>query len=162
MWYLLIAEEARLARRDIRARQLYEQAVEAARDIGSLMMEGLANERFAKLWLEADNRKIAAIYLTEAINLYSRWGAAGKRDHIEGTHPWLVQEPDSSRTSRAPSRDRPDWIAAQAPARARSLASRSVIEQLLRSIVESMLDHPQRVCVLLVEKALWYVLEGRL
>ncbi|MFQ5571166.1 MAG: AAA family ATPase, partial [Rhodothermales bacterium] len=85
--YLLIeAEIARLLGNDLDAQDLYDQAVESARNSNFLHIEALANELAARYWLDKGKGKIAGVYLREAHYGYSLWGATAKAAHLERTY----------------------------------------------------------------------------
>jgi predicted ATPase/serine phosphatase RsbU (regulator of sigma subunit)/tRNA A-37 threonylcarbamoyl transferase component Bud32 len=96
MWYLLLAEEARIDRHDNRAIDYYQQAMQAAKQTQSLWFESLVNELTAKFWLQKNNAKIAAVFMTEASYLYYRWGALKKVELLEQKYPDLLTRQKTS------------------------------------------------------------------
>ncbi|MCG3119984.1 MAG: Anaerobic nitric oxide reductase transcription regulator NorR [bacterium] len=61
----------------------YEQAIQSARENGIIQHEALANELYAKFWLQRNNTKLAGIYMAEAHARYRQWGATAKAKELE-------------------------------------------------------------------------------
>src|SRR6202023_2898641 len=90
---LVLAEIARLERRDADAMRLYEQAIKSARAAGFVQNEGLAHELAARFFTARGFDTIAHACLREARRCYLRWGAAGKVRQLEQLHPHLRDAP---------------------------------------------------------------------
>jgi PAS domain S-box-containing protein len=91
--YLLVsAEMARLDGRSFDAMQLYEQAIQSAREHGFVQNEGVAHEVAARFYLAGDFESIAQMYLRNARNCYDRWGAHGKVKQLDELYPRLHEE----------------------------------------------------------------------
>src|SRR6202035_1250600 len=75
---LVSAEIARLEGRAFDAMQLYEQAIQSARENGFVQNEALAHEVAARFYLAHGFEAFAHTYLRNARNGYDRWGAFGK------------------------------------------------------------------------------------
>jgi len=89
---LLQAEEARLAGDFPRAWELYRNALQEARDAGVLPDEALAHERFGKFILERGDDTAANAHLSEARQLYLRWGARAVAARLAREHADLDLE----------------------------------------------------------------------
>jgi PAS domain S-box-containing protein len=89
---LVLAEIARLEKRDAEAPQLYEQAIHMARANGFVQNEGLAHELAARYYLARNIDTAAYAYLRNARNCYDRWGALGKVKQLDERYPRLRQE----------------------------------------------------------------------
>src|SRR6201998_1333053 len=89
---LVLAEIARLEKRDPDAMQLYEQAIHLARDHGFVQNEGLANELTAQYYLAHGLETAGYPYLRNARNCYDRWGALGKVKQLDERYPHLQEE----------------------------------------------------------------------
>jgi PAS domain S-box-containing protein len=89
---LVLAEIARLEKRDADAMQLYEQAIHLARDHGFVQNEGLANELTAQYYLAHGLETAGYAYLRNARNCYDRWGALGKLKQLDERYPHLQEE----------------------------------------------------------------------
>jgi diguanylate cyclase (GGDEF)-like protein len=85
--WLLEAEEARVKGDERAAMSLYAQAIEAAKTAGYLVLEALANERYARFWADLGQRQLARNFIREAYFHYRRWGALAKCSRIERQWP---------------------------------------------------------------------------
>jgi len=90
--YLLMAAELdRLTNQGHAAADLYDAAIEAARQHEFIQEEALANELAAKFYQAKAKAKIARMYLREARYGYLKWGATGKVRHIDEKYAALAQ-----------------------------------------------------------------------
>ncbi len=89
---LVLAEIARLERRDSDAMRLYQQATNLARENGFIQNEALAHELAARFYAERDIESVAHAYLRSARNCYDRWGAHGKIRQLDARYPRLREE----------------------------------------------------------------------
>ncbi|MDI1451023.1 AAA family ATPase [Polyangium sp. 6x1] len=87
---LVRAEEARAAGREAEAIDLYDAAIEAARENGYTSLEALASELCARLYLSKGKTRVAHIYMSDAHYAYLRWGATAKADDIVERHSHLL------------------------------------------------------------------------
>lgn len=82
--YLLIeAEIANISCGYDKAIDLYDQAIESAKNNGFIKDEALANEIAARFHLSRGRKRIASMYMKEAYYLYSLWGARAKVKSLE-------------------------------------------------------------------------------
>ena len=89
--YLLVsAEIARITGKDYKAMELYDEAIKSAYENEYAQNEAIANELAAKLYLKRGQDKIAKVYMTEAYNCYSRWGATRKLKDLEEKYSQLL------------------------------------------------------------------------
>jgi predicted ATPase/transcriptional regulator with GAF, ATPase, and Fis domain len=88
---LVAAEIARLHRRSGDALGLYEGAIEAATMHERQRERAMANELYARFWLERGQQTIAAALMLEARRGYAQWGAVAKVEHLGHTYPDLLQ-----------------------------------------------------------------------
>ncbi|MBU0992664.1 MAG: SpoIIE family protein phosphatase, partial [Proteobacteria bacterium] len=89
--YLLVeAEQARVSGKYIEAEDFYDQAIRHSQKQGYLKLEALANERAFLFYLARGRTKIAAVYLTEALQCYNRWNAYAKVRHIKENYGYLL------------------------------------------------------------------------
>jgi len=85
--YLLAsAELARIDGQPVKAMQLYDQAIEAARVEKFIQWEGIANERASNFWIEAGNECLADVYWKQAYICYNHWGAKAKVYSMENEY----------------------------------------------------------------------------
>ncbi|MEG4105748.1 AAA family ATPase [Microcoleus sp. S13_C5] len=87
---LIEAELARITGNVLEAQDLYDQAIESARENKFLQNEALASELAAKFWLGKGKEKIAKVYMSEARYGYQRWGAKRKVEDLEEKYPQLL------------------------------------------------------------------------
>lgn len=86
--YLLVAAEMlRISGQWPEAIDLYDQAIESARENEFIQNEALANELAAKFWLERGKEEFAQLYLRKAYQNYQIWGAKRKVEVLEETYP---------------------------------------------------------------------------
>ncbi|OJJ25287.1 serine/threonine protein kinase [Roseofilum reptotaenium AO1-A] len=88
---LLEAERCRILGEKLRAIELYDRAIAGAKENGFIHEESLANELFAKFYLDWGRVKEAAVYMQEAYYGYARWGAKAKTNHLEQHYPQLLK-----------------------------------------------------------------------
>src|ERR1700722_18451757 len=89
---LVLAEIARLEKRDADVLRLYEEAIHSAREHGFVQNEGLAHELAALYYLARGIETAGYAYLRNARNCYDRWGAQGKVKQLEERYPRLREE----------------------------------------------------------------------
>ena len=90
---LVTAEIARLEGRALDAMQLYDQAIQSARENGFVQNEGVAHEVAGRFFTAGGFEAIAHMYLRNARNCYDRWGALGKVKQLDERYPRLREEP---------------------------------------------------------------------
>ena len=89
--YLLVeAERSRVLGDRSEAIELYDRAIESAKENDYLQEEALANELAAKFYLDWGKEKIAASYMEEAYYCYARWGAKAKTEDLERRYANLL------------------------------------------------------------------------
>ncbi|NUQ75829.1 MAG: AAA family ATPase [Polyangiaceae bacterium] len=87
---LLSAEAARVEGRHGEARELYDEAIDAAREGQTMSHWALANEFCAKYYLNRGKEGIAREYLTAARQGYFRWGATAKTRDLVKRYGFLI------------------------------------------------------------------------
>ncbi|MEG5034494.1 AAA family ATPase [Microcoleus sp. AT3-D2] len=88
---LIEAEKARVLGINWQALELYDRAIQLAKENQFLQEEALANELAAKFYLDSGKEKVAASYMQEAYYCYARWGAKAKVEDLEQRYPQLLQ-----------------------------------------------------------------------
>ncbi|UNU19565.1 GAF domain-containing protein [Microcoleus vaginatus PCC 9802] len=88
--YLVEAERHRVLDEKIEAIEMYDKAINVAKENEYINEEGLAHELAAKFYLEWGKEKIAKPYLIDAYYAYARWGAKAKIDYLEQRYPQLL------------------------------------------------------------------------
>ena len=91
-YHLVEAELARLSGDEQKAGELYDQAIEAARESQYIQNEALASELAAKFYLTNGHPQIAQTYISQAHQLYARWGAGAKVQQLQEAYPELLVE----------------------------------------------------------------------
>ncbi len=87
---LVNAELHRLRGQNDRAQELYDEAIESARENHFIFVEAVASERAALLFLNAGRKRFAGIYMVDAHYAYTRWGALEKVRDLEERHSELL------------------------------------------------------------------------
>ncbi|MEM9556017.1 MAG: AAA family ATPase [Acidobacteriota bacterium] len=93
---LIAAEQARIAGRSDRARDLYDEAIVLAREHGIVHEEALAHELAAAFHRAAGRPHLAHNYLRDACRAYASWGAHAKVRQLEDRFPHELAQPDAS------------------------------------------------------------------
>ncbi len=91
--YLIVeAEIFRVLGEDLKAMEMYDEAIESARANGYVQNEALANECAALFWTARNKPRFAEGYLRDAFAGYRRWGAEAKLALMKAARPDLFQE----------------------------------------------------------------------
>ncbi|MGJ7511442.1 AAA family ATPase [Variovorax sp. GT1P44] len=85
--YLISAEIARVEHRILDAEHLYDDAIRASQEAGSINIEGLSNESASRFYRARNLVTIANAYLMHARNCYISWGATAKVAQIDQQYP---------------------------------------------------------------------------
>ena len=89
-FHLVEAERERVQGNKAEAIDLYDRAIQLAKENQFLQEEALANELAAKFYLDWGKEKVAAGYMQEAYYCYGRWGAKAKIEDLEQRYPQLL------------------------------------------------------------------------
>ena len=73
-----------------KAEELYNQAVNQAKENNYMNDEAIALERFAEYWIRRDNEMTAGMYYKKSYLVYQKWGAVAKLEHMKGKHYELL------------------------------------------------------------------------
>ncbi|MCB1189817.1 MAG: AAA family ATPase [Leptospiraceae bacterium] len=88
---LVLAEMNRVKKQEVSTNlELYEEAIKQAELNEFIQYEALANELFAKFWLERGNKRYAKLHITEAHRLYAEWGAIAKVKQLAEKYPEFI------------------------------------------------------------------------
>ncbi|MEA5471027.1 AAA family ATPase [Spirulina sp. 06S082] len=96
-YYLIEAERHRILGKLEIAADLYDRAIQGAKENEYIQEEALANELAGKFYLARQKEAIARTYLHQAYRCYELWGAKAKTQHLSQTYPQFF--PTSSRKS---------------------------------------------------------------
>ncbi|OUL32137.1 ATP-binding sensor histidine kinase [Nostoc sp. 106C] len=90
LWCLVEAERNRVLGNKAAAIEMYDQAIENAKQQGYIQQEAIANELAAKFYLHWGKQHIAQNYMIEAYYCYTRWGSKAKVIDLETRYPQLL------------------------------------------------------------------------
>ncbi|MEM7592419.1 MAG: AAA family ATPase [Cyanobacteria bacterium P01_A01_bin.83] len=97
---LVEAEKARVLGHSWQAAELYEKAIQGAKQYEFIHEEALAYERAAEFYLALDRKEIGQLYLKNAHHCYSRWGAKAKVKQLEAEYPeYLLRVTNQGKSS---------------------------------------------------------------
>jgi predicted ATPase/signal transduction histidine kinase len=137
---LVLAEIARIEKRDADALQLYEQAIHSARENGFIQYEGLARELAARCYLARRLETAAYAHLRHARNCYDRWGAHAKVKQLDECYPRLREERRSdSSAAIGPSAAQLDVETVVKASQA--LSSEMALPKLVEKLVRIAMEH---------------------
>ena len=89
-FYLVQAEKAKILGRIPKAIDFYEKAIKSASENGYVQEEALGHELASKFYLSLENKRIAKIYMEQAVYCYTLWGATAKVNHLKKSYPQLL------------------------------------------------------------------------
>jgi len=137
---LVLAEIARLEKRDAEAPCLYEQAIFLARENGFVQNEGLAHELAAHYYLARGLETAGYAHLRNARNCYDRWGAHGKVEQLDKCYLRLRDErtPATSATIGQPAVQLDVETVVKA---SQALSSEMVLPKLIERVMRIALEH---------------------
>ena len=138
---LVLAEVSRIEGRAFDAMQLYEQAIQSARQNGFVQNEALAHELAARFYAAHGFEMIAHTYLCNARNGYDRWGALGKVRQLDERFPRLPEErlpTSTTSTIGTPVRQLDVETIVKA---SRALSSEIVLNNLMEKLMRIAVEH---------------------
>lgn len=147
---LMEAELAHLLGKPGKAVPAYTEAITLARKHEFRRDEALAHELCAKLYLSSGQERAAEGYMKAACLLYRTLGAERKARHIEQTYHVLIGQPSVSRVGRESASRlvtesasmRHDVLDMASVMKAsRAISGEIVIEQLLKTVMEILLEN---------------------
>ncbi|MES9879011.1 MAG: AAA family ATPase [Candidatus Sedimenticola sp. 1PA] len=98
---LIDAELARLAGKHHKAMDLYHSAIAGAHKQRFVQEEALACEMAGNYFLNDGKKEVAALYLTQARQAYSTWGAVAKVEELQARYPKLLSPRDRDQDHKA-------------------------------------------------------------
>ncbi|WP_208352550.1 trifunctional serine/threonine-protein kinase/ATP-binding protein/sensor histidine kinase, partial [Aetokthonos hydrillicola] len=138
-YYLVEAEKNRVLGKNYEAGNWYDRAIAAAKENGYIQEEALANELAARFYLSWRREKLAADYMQEAYQCYTRWGAKAKLTHLEQQYPQLLQaivEPTMTNFAPSTSSGQNLWLDLPAVMKAAQAISQEIeLEKLLATLM---------------------------
>ncbi|MBC1221195.1 AAA family ATPase [Nostoc sp. UCD121] len=165
-FHLVEAEKARVLGQFFEAENLYEQAIQGAKDNEYLQEEALAYELAAKHYLVRGREKFAQTYMKEANYCYERWGAMAKVKNLETHYPQLCPKPSNvvstpvrTTTGTISSASHTAFDLATVMKVAQAISSEIELEQLLSSLMQILIENAgaQTGCLLLENLGEWTI-----
>jgi PAS domain S-box-containing protein len=138
---LVSAEIARLEGRSFDAMQLYEQAIQSARENGFVQNEGVAHEVAARFYAARGFEAIAHMYLRNARNCYERWGAHGKVQQLEELYPQLCEERGPTSPIATIGTPVGQFDVAAVVKSSQALSSEMVLSKLIEKLMRIAVEH---------------------
>ncbi len=142
---LLSAELELIAGRHLSALEGYEQAIRYASDMKQVQNRALASELCAKFWYHRGLAKVAAVFLADAREAYSEWGASAKVRDINTRYSELLgnesatglYRPEASSVHAATE----DLDIATALKAAQAIANEIELERLLKRLMQIAIEN---------------------
>jgi predicted ATPase/GAF domain-containing protein/tRNA A-37 threonylcarbamoyl transferase component Bud32 len=166
--YLLVAAEMlRIAGQWQQAINLYDQAIESAKENEFVHNEALANEFAAKFWLGRNKEEFAQFYMRKAYQVYQIWGAKRKIELLEETYPqWFSAGrnlPTETATFPSTIQRSTETLDLTTVLKAtQAISSEIVLENLIEKLIEIAMENAgaQKACLILKHEGDW-VLEAQ-
>ena len=89
-FHLVEAEKSKVLGDFFKAINFYEKSINLASNNGYIQEEALANELTAKIYLSLENKRVARVYMEQAVYCYNLWGAISKVNHLKELYPQLL------------------------------------------------------------------------
>jgi GAF domain-containing protein len=147
-YHLVEAEKARVLGQFFEAEELYEQAIQGAKENEYLQEEALGYELAAKHYLAHGREKIAQLYMKEAHYCYERWGSTAKAKNLETHYPSFFPQSNTidsipiRTTAGTTSNNSSTAIDLAAVMKAsQAISSEIELEQLLRSLMQILIEN---------------------
>jgi len=148
---LVEAEKARIAGRIIEAEAYYEKAIKGAGENKYIHEEALAYELAAEFYYHRDMMRFARIYMQEAHNCYTLWGATGKVKNLQKKYPQLLSVAHAGKEASLPE-ETDDYVfssdkisqlldVSSLLKATRSLSAEVVLKELLKKIMAIMFEN---------------------
>ncbi|MBD1850982.1 AAA family ATPase [Leptolyngbya sp. ST-U4] len=165
-FHLVEAENARVLGQLSEAEDLYEQAIQGAKNNEYLQEEALAYELAAKHYLARGREKFAQLYMKEAHYCYERWGAIAKVRDLETRYPQLfpqssnvVSTPVCTTTGTISSTSHTALDLATVMKATQAISSEIELERLLHSLMQILIENAgaQTGCLILENSGEWVI-----
>ena len=169
MYLLVEAEMARISGKTWKdCANLYDNAIESARENKFIQHEALANELAGKFWLEQGQEKFAKLYLTEAHYGYQLWGAKRKVQDLEKKYGHLLMRASSlnnreidSTLTRVSTGNQSDEVLdlATVMKASQAISGEIVLEDLLSKMIKIVMQNAgaQRGFLILEQDGQWVI-----
>ncbi len=163
---LVEAESARIAGARIEAADLYDRAINAARDQSYLNIEALAAEVAARFWFADNKPDFGRVYLEKALHAYEIWGAVGKAADLRAAYGLApARNPAAAATAGSTTlgpAERGDALDLATVLKAnQAIAGEIVLEKLLATLLEIIMENAGAESVaLLLESEGEFLVQG--
>jgi predicted ATPase/GAF domain-containing protein/tRNA A-37 threonylcarbamoyl transferase component Bud32 len=166
--YLLVAAEiCRSSGQWQQAINLYDRAIESAKEHEFVHNEALANELAAKFWLERNKEDFAQFYMRKAYQGYQIWGAKRKIELLEETYPqWFASGRNlmtgTATFSSTVQRSTETLDLTTVLKATQAISSEIVLENLIEKLIQIAIENAgaQKGCLILKHEGDW-VLEAQ-
>jgi formate hydrogenlyase transcriptional activator len=138
---MVSAEIARIHGRSADATTLYEAAITAATTYERASERALANELYARFWLERGQQKVAAVFMAEARSGYARWGASAKVTDLGRKYQHLLDSMPGTGVLGHTEAPTPALDVSTVLKAARAITSELVLEDFLRELVRIAMEN---------------------
>ena len=140
-WHRVLGESAR-------AMDLYDRAIELAKDHNYINEQALANELAAKFYLQQGKVKVAGAYMLEARYCYRKWGATRKVKDLEQRYDYLLPAisiptiKDTKSATIQTRRGSVEMLDLQAVMKAsQAISSDIVLDKLLANLMQILIEN---------------------
>ncbi|MGB5969058.1 MAG: AAA-like domain-containing protein [Spirulinaceae cyanobacterium] len=165
---LVAAEKARVLGENWQAQELYEKAIQGAKQSEFIHEEAIAYERAAEFYFSIGREEIGKLYLKNAHHCYSRWGAIAKVHALESEYPQFLRdmnkrkENQSINTTESTANTNPQVLDLATVTKASQiLASEIKLEQLLAKLMQTVIANGgAQQGFLILEKGQQWVIEA--
>ncbi|WP_036487461.1 AAA family ATPase [Myxosarcina sp. GI1] len=164
--YLLVAAEMeRIAGNHFQAMDLYDRAIESAKENEFIQNEAIANELAAKFWLSKGKEEFARLYLKKAHQHYQIWGAKRKVEDLEQEYPqWLTSaateiKDTSANTTNSGSRSNEALDLASVIKASQTISGEIVPGNLLAKLMKTVIENAgaQQGFLILEQNSKWVI-----
>ncbi|MGF1490756.1 MAG: AAA family ATPase [Prochloraceae cyanobacterium] len=154
---LIEAEKARVCGQNWQAQELYEKAIQGAKQQEYIQEEALAYELAAEFYLSLGREEIAKLYLKNAYHCYNLWGANAKIRALENEYRELFKPEIITRStldSKSELFDLQTIIKGH-----RAFTSETVLEKLLVKLMKTVIENAgaEKGCLLLKKDDKWTI-----
>lgn len=164
--YLLIkAEMSRLEGEKEKTIELYDKAIDSARENDYIQNEAIANELFAKFWLAQNKLNLAKQYIVEAHYDYYCWGADAKVKELEDKYPQILNRRskdkpvDSSSSEKMPELQNQTMDLAAIFKTSEILSAEIELDTLMKELLKIVLENAgaERALLILEKEGKWII-----
>jgi len=155
---LLQAELCRIRNKPSEAMGLFDAAINAARENGFSQIEAVACECAFRFHYAAKRKTVAKVYLTEARDAFTAWGALAKVAQLDATWPHLMVPPLEATPQNTPRE--PDLISIIKASKA--IAGETDLSRLMERLMDIVIENAgARIGSLILTEEGRFFLEAR-